>query len=400
MSRPSPAHMLITWIAPGGAASSAVRIAACTIASRRESGLSGSSYARCHSCQSAAIGNNDCMTYRVIQWATGLVGQEAIKGVLAHPELELVGTWVYSDDKVGRDVGELCGLEPIGVQATNSIDEICAIDADAVVYSPVLASTRDVIRLLESGKNVVTPVGWIYPADSPGVAALQAACLAGGVSLHGTGINPGGITERFPLMLSAMCRDIRHVRAEEFSDIRNYPTDLVVREVMLFGKTPEVGAKSPMVDVLGHGFKQSIDMVAAELGWTLDEEKRSTHEMAVATKDLDTPVGVIEKGTVAAQRFTWEGTVDGRPVITVRVNWLMGEGHLDPPWTLGEQRFESRVRCRPAGVVESRMNEDVRVTVERRERSAERRRFERTDHRGSDRDHSAAARSACGNRLD
>ena len=208
------------------------------------------------------------------------------------------------------------------------------------MYAPVLASTRDVIRLLESGKNVVTPVGWIYPADSPGVAALQAACLAGGVSLHGTGINPGGITERFPLMLSAMCRDIRHVRAEEFSDIRNYPTDMVVREVMLFGKTPEVGAKSPMVDVLGHGFKQSIDMVAAELGWTLDEEKRSTHEMAVATKDLDTPVGVIEKGTVAAQRFTWEGTVNGRTVMTVRVNWLMGEGHLDPAWTLGEQRFE------------------------------------------------------------
>ena len=176
------------------------------------------------------------------------------------------------------------------------------------MYSPVLASTADVIRLLESGKNVVTPVGWIYPGDTPGVAALQAACLAGGVTLHGTGINPGGITERFPLMLSALCRNIRHVRAEEFSDIRNYPTEMVVREVMLFGKDPETSAKSPMVDVLGHGFMQSIDMLAAELGWTLDAEKRSTHEMAVATQDLDTPVGVIERGTVAAQRFTWEGT--------------------------------------------------------------------------------------------
>ena len=162
------------------------------------------------------------MTYRVVQWATGLVGKESIKGVLAHPELELVGCWVHSPDKVGSDVGELCEIGPIGVQATGSIDEICALDADAVVYSPVMASTRDVIRLLESGKNVVTPVGWIYPGDSPGVAALQAACMTGHATLHGTGINPGGITERFPLMLSALCRDIRHVRAEEFSDIRNY----------------------------------------------------------------------------------------------------------------------------------------------------------------------------------
>ncbi|HEV7524774.1 MAG TPA: dihydrodipicolinate reductase, partial [Acidimicrobiia bacterium] len=98
------------------------------------------------------------MTYRVVQWATGLLGKEAVKGVLAHPELELVGCWVHSDDKVGKDVGEICGIGAIGVKATNSLDEICALDADAVVYSPVMASTRDVIRLLESGKNVVTPV--------------------------------------------------------------------------------------------------------------------------------------------------------------------------------------------------------------------------------------------------
>jgi hypothetical protein len=283
----------------------------------------------------------------VIQWATGLVGKEAIKGVLDHPDLELVGAWVHSPEKVGRDVGELCGLYPLGIQASGTIDEICAIDADAVVYAPVLASTADVIRLLESGKNVVTPVGWIYPGDTPGVAALQAACLKGKATLHGTGINPGGITERFPLMLSALCRNITHMRAEEFSDIRNYPTELVVREVMLFGKDPETAAKSPMIDVLGHGFMQSIDMVAAGLGWTLDEEKRSTHEMAVATRALDTPVGVIDKGTVAAQRFTWEGTINGKTVITVRVNWLMGDDALDPPWTLGEQRFEVAFEAEP-----------------------------------------------------
>ncbi len=287
------------------------------------------------------------MTYRVVQWATGLVGKEAIKGVVAHPELELVGVWVHSDDKVGQDAGGIAGIGSLGVRATNSIDEICALDADAVVYAPVLASTRDVIRLLESGKNVVTPVGWIYPGDSPGVAALQAACIAGGVTLHGTGINPGGITERFPLMLSGVCRDIRHVRAEEFSDIRNYPTEIVVREVMLFGKAPDDAAKSPMIDVLGHGFMQSIDMVAVALGWPLDAEKKATHEMAVATRDLDTPVGVIERGTVAAQRFTWEGSVGARTVMTVRVNWFMGDDALDPPWKLGEQRFEVALDAEP-----------------------------------------------------
>ena len=111
-----------------------------------------------------------------------------------------------------------------------------------------------------------------------------------------------------------MCRNIRHVRMEEFSDIRNYPTDFVVREIMLFGKSPEEGRASAMLSILSEGFCQSIDMVAAELGWSLDSEKRTLHEMAVAIDAFDTPVGLIEAGTVAAQRFTWEGTVDGEPV--------------------------------------------------------------------------------------
>jgi 2,4-diaminopentanoate dehydrogenase len=279
--------------------------------------------------------------YRVIQWATGNVGRAAVEGVLAHPDLELVGAYVYSSAKAGRDVGDICGIAPVGVVATDDVDAILALDADCVVYSPMLANPSEVVALLESGKNVVTPVGWIYP-KSRDVAAVEAACRSGSVSLHGTGINPGGITEQIPLLLSAFCRDIRHVRAEEFSDIRTYATDFVVREVMLFGKSPEAAAASPMLDILGDGFRQSIEMVADALGITLDETMRTTHEMAVTTEALDTPVGIIDAGTVAAQRFTWEGLVDGEPFVTVRVNWLMGERTLDPPWTFGPEgeRFE------------------------------------------------------------
>ena len=68
--------------------------------------------------------------------------------------------------------------------------------------------------------------------------------------------------------------------------------------------------------------------------------------MSVATRPIDSPVGVIEPGTVAAQRFTWQGTVDGEPVITVRTNWMMDDGHLSDGWKLGEQRFEVRARGR------------------------------------------------------
>ena len=291
------------------------------------------------------------MPYRVIQWATGNVGRVAVQGILSHPELELVGAWVSSAAKAGRDVGEICGLGPIGVRATASADEILALGADCVLYSPLLPQLDEVVRLLASGKNVVTPVGWFYPWSTPGVAELEAACRTGGVTLHGTGIHPGGITELVPLTVSSFCRNVRHVRAEEFSDIRVYRAEMVVKEIMLFGKKPEEARSSPMLDLLGIGFGQSIDMLAASLRFRLDPAKRATHEMAVATRPIATPVGVLDTGTVAAQRFTWEGLVDGTPVVTVRVNWLMGEEHLDPPWTIGGERFEVAIDADPSVAV-------------------------------------------------
>ena len=288
------------------------------------------------------------MTYHVIQWATGGVGRASIEGIVSHPDLELVGCWVHSPEKVGKDVGELCGLDRLGVTATDNVEELLALDADCVMYAPIMAKRKEIVRILESGKNVVTPLGYFYPGKRD-VSDLEAACQKGGVTLHGTGIHPGGITERFPLMVSALSRNITHVHAEEFSDIRTYAAPYVVGEIMLFGKTPEEAAKSPMLDVMGGGFLESIDMVADALGFALDEKKRTHHEVAVATTPIDSPIGIIEPGLVAAQRFTWEGTVRGKAVITVRTNWFMGQEGFEPAWSFGPEgeRFEIEVQGDP-----------------------------------------------------
>ena len=292
------------------------------------------------------------MTYRVIQWATGGVGRAAVQSVLSHPELELVGCWVHGEEKVGRDVGEICGIDPIGLAATNDADALLALEADCVMYAPIVADRKQVVRILESGKNVVTPLGWFYPGRRD-VSDIEAACAKADVTLHGTGIHPGGITERFPLMISALSRDITSVRAEEFSDIRTYDAPFVVGEIMRFGKTPEEAAQSPMLDVLGGGFFESVDMIADTLGFALDPEKRTEHEVAVATRTIDSPIGPIEPGLVAAQRFTWEATVRGEVVISVRTNWFMGEEGLDPGWTFGPEgeRFEVEVTGDPSSKV-------------------------------------------------
>ncbi len=290
------------------------------------------------------------MSIRVIQWATGGVGRAAIEGILDHPELELVGCWVHSADKAGRDVGEIVGRAPIGVRATRDTEALLALPADCVVYSPLVGNPNEVARILASGKNVVTPLGWFYPFATQDVSEMEAACRKGGVTLHGTGIHPGGITERFPLVISSLSRAITHVRAEEWSDIRSYGAPQVIGDVMGFGKTPEQAKTSPMLRMLGAGFLQSVDMLAAGLGFALDRDRRALHELAVATRPIDSPIGAIAPGRVAAQRFTWQGTVQGEPVVTARVNWLMGEQHLEPAWSFGEgrERFEVEITGDPS----------------------------------------------------
>ncbi|MCW2494739.1 hypothetical protein [Jatrophihabitans sp.] len=291
------------------------------------------------------------MTYRVIQWATGSVGKAAIEAVLAHPELELVGCWVHSAAKDGRDVGELIGIDPIGVPACADADAVLAIEADCVVYAPLVPDPREVEAILRSGKNVVTPVGWFYQA--PRDAPLDAAARDCGVTLHGTGINPGGITELFPLMISSLTSAVTFVRGEEFSDIRSYGAPDVVRHIMMFGGTPEEALGGPMLGLLSGGFKQSLRMLIDELGFDPSAEIRTSQQVAVATAPIDSPIGVIEPGLVAAQRFQWDAVIGETVVARVAVNWLMGEENLDPDWSLGAagERFEVEVQGDPSAFV-------------------------------------------------
>ena len=288
------------------------------------------------------------MALRVVQWATGSVGLAALRAISEHPELELVGCWVHSKAKVGKDVGDIVGVGPLGVTATGDIEEILAMDADAVVYAPLLPNADEVCALLRSGKNVVSPLGWFYPSESE-AAPLEAAAQEGNATLHGAGIGPGAATELFPLLLSVMSTGITHVRAEEFSDLRTYGAPDVLRHVMGFGGTPESAIRGPMQKLLNGGFFQSVRLIVDRLGFAAEPVIRTSQQVAVATAPIESPIGVIAPGEVAGRRFCWDAVVTNTIVVRVAVNWLMGEENLDPAWTFGPagERYEIQVRGHP-----------------------------------------------------
>jgi hypothetical protein len=160
---------------------------------------------------------------------------------------------------------------------------------------------------------------------------------------------PGGISEKFPLMMSIMSTGVTFVRAEEFSDLRTYEAPDVVRHVMGFGETPDKALSGPMQKLLDGGFIQAVRMVVDKVGFNADPKVRATQEIAVASAPIESPIGTIEPGQVAGRKFHWEALVDGEPVVQVTVNWLMGEENLDPAWTFGPegQRYEMEVRGNP-----------------------------------------------------
>ena len=88
------------------------------------------------------------------------MGVEAIRGILGHPDLELAAIEVYSDDKVGRDAGDLVSPDLIGVTAAKHVD---TADVDAVLYAPRHADVDEAAAILASGANLVTTAFAFHP---------------------------------------------------------------------------------------------------------------------------------------------------------------------------------------------------------------------------------------------
>ena len=142
---------------------------------------------------------------------------------------------------MGRDAGELLGREPLGITATDSTDEIVALEADCVCYTPLVYDLDLLVALLRSGKNVVTTAGLIYPqALGPRVYdRLTEGCIAGRSSFHGTGLNPGWIAEVIPLISTGMCRSIRRIHSLEVCDVSDYGSKEMFLDFMKYGRPPE-----------------------------------------------------------------------------------------------------------------------------------------------------------------
>jgi 4-hydroxy-tetrahydrodipicolinate reductase len=290
------------------------------------------------------------MATRVVVWGTGFVGKLVLTEVFDHPEFELVGVGVSNPEKVGVDVGELCGRDPVGVTCTDDLDALVALEPDALVhYGPTALHADENIRVvtafLRAGVDVVSTAmtPWVWPTMKQNppdwITPVEEACAEGGSSCFTTGIDPGFANDLFPMTLMGLTSEVRVVRALEILDYVNYLGDY--EDEMGIGREPEHQAILEIPDILIMAWGATVPMMAEAVGIELDDIT-TTYDKWVTPVEVKSAKGFIQPGQVAAVSFTINGVYQGETRIQVRHVNRVGQDSA-PEWPRGGQDDVYRV---------------------------------------------------------
>lgn len=277
---------------------------------------------------------------RIVQWSTGNVGRATLRGILTANDLDLVGVWVSSPAKVGRDAAELAGFDtPCGVAATDDADALLALEPDVICYTAMAdhrlpEALEDLARFLRAGIDVVSssPVFLQFPAGLPDdlVAPVRSAAEQGGASLFVNGIDPGFANDALPLTLTGISERIDELRCTEVLNYATYDQAMILFDVMGFAQPMDEVPMLLQPGVLTLAWGSVVRQLAAGLGAELDRIEEH-YERRAATRDLQIDAGTVPAGTAAALRFEVRGIVDGLPrIVLEHVTRL--DDDLAPEW--------------------------------------------------------------------
>ena len=288
---------------------------------------------------------------RVVVWSTGGVGLIAIDAIRRRPDLELVGVWVHSPQKVGRDAGELAGGTRVGIAATNDGDALIALRPDCVVYGASgpqrdAGAIPDYLRLLGAGINVVstTSTSLVYPPvyfAAEWRDQLAAAARSGNASFYASGIFPGFGSDQLALLLTTQSKTIRTVTATEVALNDHYPVADIMMDGMGFGRPLDFQPMLSTPGFIAMAWNAPIHLIAQGLGVEV-QEIRGTLDRRLTDRDIDIAFGTVKAGTCGAVCTRAAGVVDGREAIMIVHIIRMGRD-VAPGWPSSEHDATYRV---------------------------------------------------------
>jgi 2,4-diaminopentanoate dehydrogenase len=294
--------------------------------------------------------------YRIIVWGPSNLGNACIREILRLPDFELIGVLGYSAHKNGKDIGALLGLPDCGVRVTTNKEAMFALPADCVIYTsapPFDRDTmeRDVIRLLESGKNVVSATAFFY-APFHGrayVDTFEAACRKGGTSLHGTGENGGFMLERLATTLSALTNTVERVKLQESVYVGNIPAPTLAQYG--FGVDPAEALSGPVNTIFKRWmFVESVTFACVALFGRTPERVEHNPIYEPSREDVAAESITIHKGKTRFVRHMFNAILDGKPRVTIELLWYVR--HEDAPFRDegGSDKWKIEIEGKPTSL--------------------------------------------------
>ncbi len=259
---------------------------------------------------------------RVVQWGFGAMGSGMVKLMLEKEGLEVVGVIDKRPEILGKDIGEVLKLgRETGIKVTDKPEDVLKKENVDVCVHAVHSFTKVVFDglklILERGINCVTIAEEMAcpQAQEPELAKkLDEIAKANGVTILGTGVNPGFVLDQLVINLSGACLNVKRIEASRINDLS--PFGKTVMETQGVGITPEqfaAGIKDG--SIVGHiGFPESIRMISDAIGLNVDKIEE-TREPIISNTERETPVVKVKPGMVAGCRHIGIGYANGKEVI-------------------------------------------------------------------------------------
>jgi hypothetical protein len=267
---------------------------------------------------------------RVVQYGCGPIGCSVAKLASQRKNLEIVGAIDIDKNKAGKDLGEVIGLDKrLGVAVSDDAVAVLAQTKPDVVLHTTSSWLKKVygqlIELIKANVNIVSTAEELsYPWwKEPKLAAeLDGLAKKHKVTILATGINPGFVMDTWPLLMTAVCQEVKRIKVARIQDasVRRLPFQKKIGA----GCTPEEFQKLVDAGTLRHvGLAESIAMIAAGLGWELDDI-RDEIEPIIATSEVRSQYLTVQPGQAAGVKQIGRGLKKGQELITMDFQAYLG----------------------------------------------------------------------------
>ena len=285
----------------------------------------------------------------VVHLGIGPLGQKVVKYAVERGCFNIIGAVDPAPDKAGKDLGELCGIEPLGITVSSNLnDAIKGKSAEVALVttlSSVVALESQVVELAKANLHIVSTCEELFFPwkTQPEVSKrIDQVCRENGVVCLGTGVNPGYLMDFLPTVLTGVCQNVESVKVWRIQDasVRRIPFQQKIGAALTL---EEFEAKRKQGTLRHVGLPESVDFIANRLGWKLDRNTE-TLEPVIADKDIDTGYKPIAEGMARGVYQIGSGFVGDKEVITLTFKAAVGEPEsYDQVHIEGEPPIQSKI---------------------------------------------------------